>query len=279
MALNSINTNIAALSAQQNINRASSSAGGSIARLSSGNRITRAADDVASLSVGTSLRTQVTTLRQALVNSNQANSLLQVADGALGQVTDILQRQKSISVQAGSGSLTDTERGFLNQEFQALAQEIDRLVDSTNFNGVSLIGGGLGNSTSIIDTDAQVATINLAGTDATVTNAAVSIQAFNTDTGAELQGVAAAGEVELVAADGTTPLTDGEYLGVNSAVAGAFDSFTLSNVTYGAANVGTATLTVSIGGTDFTGNVVAGATSVVVSNGETRIGLGVTAVA
>ncbi len=279
MALNSINTNISALSAQQNINSANRLTGGSIARLSSGDRIIRAADDVAGLSVGTALRTEVTTLRQALVNSNQANSLLQVADGALAQVTDILQRQKSIAVQAGSGSLTDTERGFLNQEFQALAQEIDRIVDSTNFNGVGLIGGGLGNASTLIDTDAQVATIDFNTTNAAVTNSAVSIQAFNTTTGVELQGVAAPGEVELVAADGTTPLANGEYLGVNSAVIGSFESFSLSDVTFGAANVGTATLTASINGTEFTGNVVAGATSVVVSNGNTRIALGVTAIA
>ncbi len=155
MALNSINTNIAAYNAQSNIGRASASASSSIARLSSGERITRAADDVAALSVGTSLRTNITTLRQALVNTSQGSSLLQVADGALAQITDILQRQKSIAVQAGSGSLSATERGFLNQEFQNLSEEIDRLAGQTNFNGVNLLDGSLservdvtGNSTA-----------------------------------------------------------------------------------------------------------------------------------
>ncbi len=143
MALNSINTNIAAYNAQSNIGKASTMASSSIARLSSGSRIVRAADDVAAMSAGTSLRTNVTTLKMALINTSQGASLLQVADGALSQITDILQRQKAISVQAGSGSLSASERGFLNQEFQNLTQEIDRLAAQTNFNGVGLLDGSL----------------------------------------------------------------------------------------------------------------------------------------
>ena len=147
----SINTNISAYYAQQNIGKASSMASSSIARLSSGNRIVRASDDVAAMSAGTSLRTNVTTLRMALINTSQGSSLLQVADGALSQVTDILQRQKSIAVQAGSGSLTDQERTFLNQEFQNLTQETDRLAAQTNFNGVSLINGALSEKVKVAD--------------------------------------------------------------------------------------------------------------------------------
>lgn len=143
MTGSSIITNVSAYYAQANIGKASSSASSSIARLSSGNRIVKASDDVAALSAGTSLRTNVTTLRVALINSSQGSSLLQVADGALNQLTDILQRQKSIAVQAGSGSLGAAERGFLNQEFQNLTQEIDRIVTNTNFNGVALLDGSL----------------------------------------------------------------------------------------------------------------------------------------
>lgn len=167
MSLNSINTNIAAYSAQSNINKANNQASSSIARLSSGERIVRAADDVASLSVGTSLRTNVTTLRQALVNTSQGSSLLQVADGALAQITDILQRQKAIAVQAGAGSLSDSERGFLNQEFQNLTKEIDRLAGQTNFNGVSLLDGSLSERVSAKDnkTAATQATGSISFTD------------------------------------------------------------------------------------------------------------------
>lgn len=163
MALNSINTNIAAYYAQSNIGVATGNTSKSVARLSSGNKIVQAADDVAALSAGTSLRTNVTTLRTALINTSQANSLLQVADGALSQVTEILQRQKAIAVQAGSGTLTSAERSFLNQEFTNLTSEIDRLVDNTNFNGVKLLNGDLFDVTKVSskDTAAEAALGNL----------------------------------------------------------------------------------------------------------------------
>lgn len=153
MALNSINTNIGAYYAQKNIGMASNSASLSIARLSSGSRIVRAADDVAAMSAGTSLQTNVTTLKMALINTSQGSSLLQVADGALSQITDILQRQKAIAVQAGSGSLSASERSFLNQEFQNLTQEIDRLASQTNFNGVNLLDGVLSTTVTAVDNE------------------------------------------------------------------------------------------------------------------------------
>jgi flagellin len=149
MSLNSINTNLAAYSAQSNIGSATSSATASIARLSSGDRIVRAADDVASLSVGTSLRTGVTTLRQALNNTSQGSSLLQVADGALAQIGEILQRQKAISVQANSGTLSDLERSYLQQEFSALASQIDQIAGATSFSSVSLLDGSLAGSATM----------------------------------------------------------------------------------------------------------------------------------
>lgn len=172
MGLNSINTNVAAYYAQHNIGMASSRASSSIARLSSGNRIVRAADDVAAMSAGTSLKTNVTTLRMALINTSQGSSLLQVADGALSQVTDILQRQKAIAVQAGAGSLRNQERSFLNQEFQNLTQEIDRLAGQTNFNGVNLLDGVLTQTVAATDNTAT----------ATQAEASISFSINNTGT-------------------------------------------------------------------------------------------------
>ena len=127
MALNSINTNIAAYYAQMNISRASGASSNSVARLSSGNRIVQAKDDVAAMAAGTSLLTNVNVLRRAIINTSQGTSLLQVADGALAQISDILQRQKAIAIQAGSGSMGATERGFLDQEFQLYLLKIRNL--------------------------------------------------------------------------------------------------------------------------------------------------------
>lgn len=139
----SINTNISSLIAQQNLSSADSASQSSIARLSSGNRIIRAADDAAGLAVGTGLRTDVSTLRTALTNTSQANSVLSIADGALFNIGEILQRQKALATQANSDSLSTTERAFLDAEFQNLSLEIDRIAESTNFNGIQLIDGSI----------------------------------------------------------------------------------------------------------------------------------------
>ena len=139
----SINSNSAALFAQRNLNLSSTESENSIARLSSGQRIIAAKDDVAGLSVGTILSTTISTLKTAQTSTSQAQSMLAIADGGLKNVGDILQRQKALAVQANTGSLSDNERGFLNQEFQNLTSEIDRIVTNTNLNGVNLIDGSL----------------------------------------------------------------------------------------------------------------------------------------
>jgi flagellin len=146
---NSINTNVAAYFAQANISVAANSSASSVARLSSGNRIVNSSDDVAALSIGTSLQTGVSTLKVALTNASQGTSLLQVADGALSQITNILQRQKAIALQSSSGSLTNTDRGFLDLEFQALSSQINDLTRSTTFNGVKLIDGSLSTTAQV----------------------------------------------------------------------------------------------------------------------------------
>ncbi len=285
MAIQSINSNIAAFSAQGNIGRASDSASASIGRLSSGNRINKASDDVAGLAVGTALRTKVNTLRTALANAAQGSSLLQVADGALGQIVDILQRQKAIAVQASSGQLTDANRSLLNQEFTALTAEVDRLATGTNFNGVNLLAGGLGNKSSLVTTNALAATTVLAAPSLQGANSGVvaasttAIQAFGTTTaaapGASRAYVAAnAGTLQLVDASGAV-LANGAYNTVDASVYGQFSDFQFSNVSYGAAGVGSATLTATLNGVQYSGNVISNATqaSAILVNGNTRIQL------
>lgn len=114
-------------------------ASSSVGRLSSGNRIQRAMEDVAGLSVSTKLSTELLTKRSQLLNLNQADSMLQVTSDALGQMQDLLQRMQALTVQSNSGTLTATERMFLNKEFQGLGKAVDRLITETNFNGVQLL--------------------------------------------------------------------------------------------------------------------------------------------
>lgn len=136
-------SNSAALFAQRNLEVASTQSELSIARLSSGNRIIRASDDVSGLAIGTVLGTTVSTLRTVLTSTSQAGSLLAIADGGLKNIGEILQRQKSLAVQANTGTLSDNERAFLQEEFSNLTSEINRIVDNTNFNGIQLLDGSI----------------------------------------------------------------------------------------------------------------------------------------
>lgn len=121
--------------------RASSNAASSLARLASGLRLQRASDDVASLSIATQMQARISALRSASNNITQATSLLQVADGGLQQIDGITQRMRSLSVLSLSGAINDTERSFLNLEFQQLKQELGRLSEQTRFNGIPLLNG------------------------------------------------------------------------------------------------------------------------------------------
>ena len=138
MGLNII-SNFAANRALTNLNESSGAASLSVAKLSSGSRIVTAADDAASLAIGSRLRAEMASLEQAVVNAGQATSLLQIADGALGTTQDILTRLRALSVQAGSENLADIDRRLLDVEFTTLVAEIDRIAADTEFNGQKLL--------------------------------------------------------------------------------------------------------------------------------------------
>ncbi len=253
---NSINTNIAAYFAQANIATAANQAAYAVARLSSGNRIVLASDDVAALAIGTSLATQVSALRTAQTNAAQGNSLLQVADGALAQIQNILQRQKAIALQAGSGSLTDTDRGFLNQEFQALSTQIDNLTRSTTFNGVNLIDGSLSGANPLVSEDAaHTATVTGFTAQTGITAVAFTDNATGTLGDTTFYGDLSEGVFE-VQFDGVTGynitfnLNGSTYVGVEADISGTGTSIVLTN------GEGTLTFTVSA---DLTGTYAASA--------------------
>lgn len=140
MALNII-SNYAANVAHRNLSTSDEMATRSLAKLSSGSRVVSARDDAASMAIGARLNSQVEALKTATVNVGQANSMLQIADGGMSTINDVLTRMKTLAVQAASDNLSTTERGFLNDEFQALDLEVSRVADSTSFNGVQLLSG------------------------------------------------------------------------------------------------------------------------------------------
>ena len=136
-----VTTNTAANSALRFLNFNSAMSGNSVSKLASGSRIVKASDDAAGLAIGTRLLADVTVLRQSSVNAAQGASVLQVADGGLGRISDVLNRMKALAAQSLSGVPSNTERGFIDAEFQQLRQEISAIAQTTRFNGASLLDG------------------------------------------------------------------------------------------------------------------------------------------
>ena len=136
-----INTNIAAQSAQRHLNANSADQRLSLERLSSGVRINRAGDDSAGLAIAEKMRAQIRSLRQDIRNASDGISMIQTAEGAMNESSNILIRLRELSIQGASDTVGNDERGFINKEFQMLHKELDRIADSTEYNGMKLLKG------------------------------------------------------------------------------------------------------------------------------------------
>jgi len=183
-----INTNVASLTAQKNLSGSGIGLNNAIARLSSGLRVNSAKDDAAGLAIAERMQAQIKGYDVAARNANDGISLLQVADGAMGKISDNLQRMRELAVQAKNGTLNPTDRVNLNREYAELANEVNRIVTGSTFNGNNMFDApnktlsfqvGTGNAVS--DTLALNLTDDglAAGNDLTtiMTNGAASIQA------------------------------------------------------------------------------------------------------
>ncbi len=136
-----IATNTAALMVQKNLKQTSQASGEALEKLSSGKRINKSADDAAGLAIAKNMEAQVKGLRQASRNANDGISMVQTAEGAMNETGNILVRLRELSVQAASDTIGDTERGFLDKEYQQLTKEVDRIAESTKFGSISLLNG------------------------------------------------------------------------------------------------------------------------------------------
>jgi flagellin len=136
-----INTNVASLSAQRSLSTNNRETQNTLAKLSSGTRITRASDDAAGLAISEKLKARIRSTDQASRNTNDGISMIQTAEGGLDEVSSILTRLRELSVQSASDTVGDTERGFTNMEYQNLKQEVERIAQVTEFNGIKLLSG------------------------------------------------------------------------------------------------------------------------------------------
>ncbi|MBK8237951.1 MAG: flagellin FliC [Deltaproteobacteria bacterium] len=137
----SVRTNVSSLTAQSNLGKTSADLQKSISRLSSGLRVESAADDAAGLAISEDFKASIRSLDQARRNANDGVSMIQTADGSLKEIGGLLTRMRELSVQARNGTVNTQQRGYLNDEFGQLRSEIDRIVNTTEFNGVDLLDG------------------------------------------------------------------------------------------------------------------------------------------
>lgn len=189
-----INTNLVSLNTQRNLAATSGSLATSIQRLSSGLRVNSAKDDAAGLSIADRMNAQVRGMNVAIRNANDGISLTQTADGALAGVGDMMQRMRELAVQSTNSTNGTDDRGNLDQEFQQLADEVDRVLQGTKFNGKAVLGAdattlsfqvGAGTSTqdtinvSMTRLDTATSITNVTGASSDITTAAKASTAIN----------------------------------------------------------------------------------------------------
>lgn len=136
-----INTNVQSLAAQRALELNSTSQKANLEHLSSGSRISKAADDAAGLAISEKMRSHIRSLGQDMRNANDGISMIQTAEGAMSEVGNILTRFRELSIQAASDTIGDTERKFIDKEVQQLGAEVDRIASSTEYNGRKLLIG------------------------------------------------------------------------------------------------------------------------------------------
>lgn len=136
-----VTTNLSSLNAQRALTTSQREIGKSMAQLSSGSRITKAADDAAGLAISENLKSQIRSFSQSSRNANDAISMVQVAEGGLGEISNILTRMRELGIQAASDTVGDKERDFLNKEVVQLKEEIQRIAKTTKFGSANLLDG------------------------------------------------------------------------------------------------------------------------------------------
>jgi flagellin len=136
-----INTNVSSIAAQRALNKSTQASQDTLAKLSSGSRITKAADDAAGLAISEKLKAKIRSNAQANRNANDGISMVQTAEGGLDEISSMLTRLRELSIQSSSDTVGDAERSFSNMEYQNLKQEIERIAQVTEFNGINLLNG------------------------------------------------------------------------------------------------------------------------------------------
>ena len=216
-----INTNIIALNAQRNLAGSQSSLASSMQRLSSGLRVNSAKDDAAGMAIAERMTAQIRGMNAAARNANDGISLSQTAEGALGKVSDSLQRMRELSVQAANATNSDSDKDSLDKEFGELAKEIQRVLGGTTFNGLAILAG---------DAGAQVFQVGAN----TTSNDTVSITTIDMTTNADITAVAGTDNTGGTRAKIDKDASGSDIQGVIDDIDAALDTINSERATLGA---------------------------------------------
>jgi flagellin len=193
-----INTNVASLNSQRQLMNSGNALDRATERLSSGQRINSAKDDAAGLAISNRMTSQIRGLDQAIRNANDGVSLIQTAEGALQETTNILQRMRELAIQSANGIYSDSDRATLNAEVQQLVLELDRIAETTSFNGQKLLDGSLGKVQLQVGADANqtielkvqamnAKTLGMGSTAVDVLGAEFSLSSFSSTADADIK--------------------------------------------------------------------------------------------
>ena len=243
-----INTNIASINAQRNLNRSQAGLATSLQRLSSGLRINSAKDDAAGLAISDRMTAQIRGTVQASRNANDGISLAQTAEGALGESTNILQRIRELAVQSANATNSSSDRLSLQAEVNQLVSELDRISQATTFNGLKLLDGSFQAQSFHIGADAHQ-TINVTIDEATSTNLGIEkVSTLNNIKGIEVatygfhatngssENKSAAATLSLSAVTGTLIATP-QTFDITNTLGNPAQSITIDNTTRDAAEI------------------------------------------
>ncbi|ATE59438.1 flagellin domain-containing protein [Thauera sinica] len=204
-----INTNVASLNAQRNLSTSQSSLGTTLQRLSSGLRVNSAKDDAAGLAIAERMNTQVRGMNVAIRNANDGISLSQTAEGALGKIGENLQRMRELAVQSANDTNDSDDRTMLDAEFKQLAEENERIIKNTKFNGQELLTGAGGDSGTF--------TFQVGANTSTDNQIAITTTDIATDMGTATQGTSATLGADAAAARDAMDAVDDAITVINTA--------------------------------------------------------------
>ncbi|MDI3322909.1 flagellin [Pontibacterium granulatum] len=262
-----INSNIMSLNAQRNLESAQNQQNQAMERLTSGKRINSAADDAAGLGIASRMTSQINGLNQAVRNANDGISMIQTAEGALDESTNILQRMRELSVQSANGTYTEGNRSTLNAEVQQLVAELDRIAETTSFNGQNILDGSSGKTSLQVGSESnQTISFEIEAMDAkTLGLGSTSSDVLGAEMAATVAGTAASytlsdGDIQINGQnigefDGSTDdledLVDSINTNVNGVTAGTYIEAGATDVGDGILE-GTESMTISYDRTDGT---------------------------